>query len=115
MLSLWKGKQTVHVQVHVKAKVDMPLWPTLGESVYMAKGLDDDEEDQLMQANPHLVGLFEIDVTSMVQKHNSTIETRNLTTDANQSPTANTKAQSKAQRVKQEMQAWATNKLAQSA
>ena len=71
----------------------------------MAEGLDDDEEDQLMQANPHLVGLFAIDVASMVQKHNLTTEACSLTADADQSPTANSKAQSKAQRVKQEVQA----------
>ena len=63
------------MQVHGKAKVDMPLWPTFAESVYMAKGLNDNEEDQYMQENPNLVGLFEIDVASLVQKH-SLITTR---------------------------------------
>ena len=56
----------MHVQVHGKAIVDMPLWPTFFESVYMAEGLDDDEEDQYMQANPNLVGLFKIDVATLV-------------------------------------------------
>ena len=68
----------------------------------MAKGLDEDEEEQYLAGNQHLVGLFKIDVEALVQKKR---------TSAPKLPIQIKDVDSKWRKVQRELVEWADSKL----
>ena len=110
VLAIRQGKRKIKLAVQARTKVAPANRPTHAEGIYLTDGLDDDEEERYLGANQTVVGLFEIDVEALLQKHEKPVpEAVN--------PKAEDKAeekpvrQSKAKRTQLEMDKWAQEKL----
>ena len=69
VLTIRQGNRRIKMVVQARTTVAPANRPTHAKGIYLADGLDDDEEERYLEANQTVVGLFEIDVEALLQKH----------------------------------------------
>ena len=70
-LSIRRGRRKVKIPLREKKRLNNAVWPVIAETVNMLEGLEDDEEEQFLQANADLVPLCSVDVAMIAATYTS--------------------------------------------
>ncbi|MCO5550795.1 hypothetical protein L7F22_004286 [Adiantum nelumboides] len=68
MLTMRKGRRKIRVMLGTCRQLVQSAWPVIAKIVIMVEGLEEDEEEQFLKANPDLVSLYLADVSMIAGK-----------------------------------------------